>query len=136
MLLDFLEFKSYSKVHSAVVFMHCQCFYKSVSLTADLEAPQWYILTVLSPICGPDQNLRSSEVGFYSERQIQKVGSHEAARVLQDNPGNTVSLYKLSLCQLHNCDILRSVLSTSSIIFIYFIMSHLKVLEVNDFNWL
>lgn len=65
-----------------------KCFQKD-SLTADLEAPQLYILIAPSPIYEPDQNLQSSVVVFYSERQIQTAGSLEVVRVLQDNPGNT-----------------------------------------------
>lgn len=66
-------------------------FSKGISLTADLEVPQLYILIVLSPIYGPDQNLQSFEVVFYSGRQFQTVGSLEVVRVLQDNPGNKIS---------------------------------------------
>lgn len=70
---------------------YCQDFPKRILLTADLEAPQLYILIVPFPIYGPDQNLRSSEVVSYSGRQIQTAGSLEVVRVLQDNPENTVS---------------------------------------------
>lgn len=68
---------------------YCQNFSKKISLTADLEAPQLYILIVPFPVYGPDQNLQSFVVVFYSGRQIQTADSLEVVGVLQDNPGNT-----------------------------------------------
>lgn len=73
------------------MFTYCQKFSKRFSLTADLEVPQLYILTVLFLIYGPDQNLQSAEAVFYSARQIQTAGSPEVLKVLQDNPGNRAS---------------------------------------------
>lgn len=72
------------------MFTYCQYFPKRISLTADLEAPQLYILIVPFPIYEPDQNLQSFEVVFYSGIQTQTAGSLEVVRVLQDNPENTV----------------------------------------------
>ena len=73
-------------------------FFQKDSLTADLEAPQLYILIVPSPVYEPGQNLQSSVVVFYSERQIQTAGSLEVVRVLQDNPGNNKC--KILICIL------------------------------------
>lgn len=87
---DFSEFQSYVKTWHFLMFTYGQYFPQRISLTADLEAPQLYILIVPFPIYGPDQNLQSFEVVFYSGRQIQTAGSLEVVRVLQDNPENTV----------------------------------------------
>lgn len=85
---DFLEFESCVKKWHFFKFTYCQNFSKRISLTADLEAPQLYILIVPFPIYGLDQNLQSFVVVFYSGRQIQTAGSLEVVRVLQDNSGN------------------------------------------------
>lgn len=90
------------------MFTDYQHFSKRLVLTADLEAPQLYILIVPSPVYGPDQNLQSFEVVFYSGRQIQIVGSLEVVRVLQGNPGNSVS------SRYSNCKILIHILKINA----------------------
>lgn len=101
---DSLEFGSYVQIqHFVLMVTYCQNFSKRISLTVDLEVPQLYTLIVLSLIYGPDQSLQSFEVVFYSGRRIQTVGSLEVLRVLQDNPGNTVSP------RYSNCKILTDI---------------------------